>query len=311
MPDQAQRPARPPERAAGASRQTKRPQPSRARTRPRSFPGRPAPVHTVPMAVPRNRATEAEARPTGLPPALSAALAAFNRHLAAERALSRHTVRAYHGDIQSLLEYARRGRHRRPRRARPGHAARLAGRPAPGGRGPGDARPPGRGRPGLHRLRAPPGLARGRSGTAARHPQGPPGAAAGAAPGRDEPGPGRLRGPGAARVRRPAERDSGGAGAARRRGPRAALRVRHPGQRAVRARPRRPRPRPAHGPGVRQGRQGARRPGRGARGAGGGALGAGRPSRSRRREQRGRRSSSARAAAVSTRGPRAASCTPG
>ena len=30
----------------------------------------------------------------------------FCRHLDAERALSRHTVRAYHGDIQSLLEYA-------------------------------------------------------------------------------------------------------------------------------------------------------------------------------------------------------------
>lgn len=41
-----------------------------------------------------------------LPAALSAALAAFRRHLDAERSLSRHTVRAYHGDIQSLLEYA-------------------------------------------------------------------------------------------------------------------------------------------------------------------------------------------------------------
>jgi integrase/recombinase XerC len=42
----------------------------------------------------------------GLPTALSAALAAFGRHLTAERALSRHTVRAYDGDVQSLLEYA-------------------------------------------------------------------------------------------------------------------------------------------------------------------------------------------------------------
>ncbi len=41
-----------------------------------------------------------------LPAALSSALAEFCRHLAAERALSRHTVRAYQGDIQSLLEYA-------------------------------------------------------------------------------------------------------------------------------------------------------------------------------------------------------------
>jgi integrase/recombinase XerC len=41
-----------------------------------------------------------------LPAALSSALAQFCRHLAAERALSRHTVRAYNGDVQSLLEYA-------------------------------------------------------------------------------------------------------------------------------------------------------------------------------------------------------------
>ena len=46
---------------------------------------------------------------TPLPPGLSTALAEFRRHLDAERALSRHTVRAYHGDVQSLLEYA--GRH--------------------------------------------------------------------------------------------------------------------------------------------------------------------------------------------------------
>jgi integrase/recombinase XerC len=42
----------------------------------------------------------------GLPAALRTALAGFCRHLAAERALSRHTVRAYQGDIRSLLEYA-------------------------------------------------------------------------------------------------------------------------------------------------------------------------------------------------------------
>jgi integrase/recombinase XerC len=41
-----------------------------------------------------------------LPAELSSALAEFCRHLGAERALSRHTVRAYQGDIQSLLEYA-------------------------------------------------------------------------------------------------------------------------------------------------------------------------------------------------------------
>ena len=74
------------------------------------FPNRPGPVHTVPMAVPRGYAADADdptGNPTpGLPTALSAALAAFCRHLAAERALSRHTVRAYNGDVQSLLEHA-------------------------------------------------------------------------------------------------------------------------------------------------------------------------------------------------------------
>jgi len=43
-----------------------------------------------------------------LPPGLTAALDAFCRHLEAERALSPHTVRAYHGDVQSLLEHAAR-----------------------------------------------------------------------------------------------------------------------------------------------------------------------------------------------------------
>jgi integrase/recombinase XerC len=41
-----------------------------------------------------------------LPAQLDSALAGFCRHLAAERALSHHTVRAYQGDIQSLLEHA-------------------------------------------------------------------------------------------------------------------------------------------------------------------------------------------------------------
>ena len=55
-------------------------------------------------------AGDAHDHAASLPAALSAALAEFGRHLAAERALSRHTVRAYQGDIQSLLEYAgRRG----------------------------------------------------------------------------------------------------------------------------------------------------------------------------------------------------------
>ncbi len=60
------------------------------------------------MAVPRSRAADAADPTEGLPLALTEALAAFCRHLAAERALSSHTVRAYHGDIQSLLEHAYR-----------------------------------------------------------------------------------------------------------------------------------------------------------------------------------------------------------
>ncbi len=49
------------------------------------------------------------AEPSGpLPPAMAAALAAFERHLRSERSLSPHTVRAYAGDISSLLEYASR-----------------------------------------------------------------------------------------------------------------------------------------------------------------------------------------------------------
>jgi integrase/recombinase XerC len=51
-------------------------------------------------------ADDAHGQALSLPPALSSALTDFCRHLAAERALSRHTVRAYQGDIQSLLEYA-------------------------------------------------------------------------------------------------------------------------------------------------------------------------------------------------------------
>ena len=41
-----------------------------------------------------------------LPPAMATALAGFERYLRAERSLSPHTVRAYAGDIRSLLEHA-------------------------------------------------------------------------------------------------------------------------------------------------------------------------------------------------------------
>jgi integrase/recombinase XerC len=43
---------------------------------------------------------------SALPADLAAALAAFERHLAAERGLSPHTVRAYLGDVRSLLAHA-------------------------------------------------------------------------------------------------------------------------------------------------------------------------------------------------------------
>ncbi len=60
------------------------------------------------MVVRPGRVADADDPTQGLPSALNAALAAFRRHLAAERALSRHTVRAYNGDVQSLLEHAHR-----------------------------------------------------------------------------------------------------------------------------------------------------------------------------------------------------------
>ncbi len=48
----------------------------------------------------------AEKQPGDLPPEMATALAAFERHLRAERSLSPHTVRAYLGDVTSLLQHA-------------------------------------------------------------------------------------------------------------------------------------------------------------------------------------------------------------
>ena len=45
---------------------------------------------------------------TGLPAALADALAQFCRHLRSERGLCEHSVRAYRGDLATLLEHARR-----------------------------------------------------------------------------------------------------------------------------------------------------------------------------------------------------------
>lgn len=58
------------------------------------------------MATPQARVAGTDGARQALPAALRAALTEFGLHLDAERALSRHTIRAYHGDIQSLLEYA-------------------------------------------------------------------------------------------------------------------------------------------------------------------------------------------------------------
>src|SRR5580693_368413 len=74
-------------------------------------------VHTGPMTAAEKAGKNAgkkaaEKRAAGqenpLPPEMATALAAFERHLRAERSLSPHTVRAYLGDVSSLLEYAHR-----------------------------------------------------------------------------------------------------------------------------------------------------------------------------------------------------------
>src|ERR1700677_4823398 len=80
--------------------------------------GRRLKVQTGPMTAKKKAEVKAEekaetraeeqAAPETLPPEMTAALAAFERHLRAERSLSPHTVRAYLGDVSSLLEYAHR-----------------------------------------------------------------------------------------------------------------------------------------------------------------------------------------------------------
>ena len=112
-----------------------------------------------------------------LPPGLERALAAFERHLTAERGLSPHTVRAYLGDVGALLGHA----------AEDG-CAELAdldiqvlrawlGGAAPGRAGPDVDRPAGGGGARVHRVRPRAGLARQRSRAAAGHAQDGPAAA--------------------------------------------------------------------------------------------------------------------------------------
>src|SRR5580700_9919715 len=85
-------------------------------------PARRSKVHTCPMTAAEKagknagknaaekQAAEKQAagQQNSLPSEMAAALAAFERHLRAERSLSPHTVRAYLGDVSSLLEYAHR-----------------------------------------------------------------------------------------------------------------------------------------------------------------------------------------------------------
>jgi integrase/recombinase XerC len=69
----------------------------------------PAPLPDAQEGLAAGRASPAAGRasPTDpLPDALASALTAFRRHIEAERGLSRHTVRAYVGDVGSLLGYA-------------------------------------------------------------------------------------------------------------------------------------------------------------------------------------------------------------
>ena len=77
-------------------------------SRPSSNP--PGPVQTKVMSRPSQKPRPPQPLPQAspLPPRLADALAAFERHIRAERSLSPHTVRAYAGDVRSLLEHASR-----------------------------------------------------------------------------------------------------------------------------------------------------------------------------------------------------------
>src|SRR4029077_16919138 len=69
------------------------------------LPGPPPPGPTPPGPTPSGP-PPSRPPPEVLPSALAGALAAFVRHLRSQRSLSPHTVRAYAGDIASLLAYA-------------------------------------------------------------------------------------------------------------------------------------------------------------------------------------------------------------
>src|ERR1035438_3300494 len=84
--------------------------PGAPHTTPRPLPPTKASQSALPLTeqptvdTPGGRAAGSSAEP--LPPQLAEALDGFRRHLAAERGVSPHTVRAYLGDVGSLLEHA-------------------------------------------------------------------------------------------------------------------------------------------------------------------------------------------------------------
>jgi integrase/recombinase XerC len=69
----------------------------------------PEPTPRVSGPAPPEPRSAAQQAPAPLPERMQAALNGFERHLAAERGLSPHTVRAYTGDVRSLLEHAAQG----------------------------------------------------------------------------------------------------------------------------------------------------------------------------------------------------------
>ena len=188
-----------------------------------------------PWATTAGRGAAVAVRAEPLPPALADALEAFTRHLRSERDLSEHSVRAYRGDVTTLLEHARRMGRDSPAgldllllrswlagQATRGMARTTLARRAAAAR----AFTAWAAREGL--LATDPGalLATPRTGRTL------PGVLR-----RDEAGRAAARRRAGGRRRQP---DSG-PGPGRARGP---LRQRHPGRRAVRARPRRRRPGP-------------------------------------------------------------------
>ncbi len=97
--------------------------------------------------------------PADLPAALRRAQEEFGRHLAAERGLSPHTVRAYLGDVRSLLDHARLCGITEPAGLDVGVLRSWLARQRARGPGAVLAGPARGGGPYVHRLRAFPGLA--------------------------------------------------------------------------------------------------------------------------------------------------------